>query len=178
MKPARSLAEQLLAQSRHLAEQDPRKPVQANLRRSVSAAYYALFHLLASESARRIGGSAAREKPLRQSLARVFQHRQMKEVCKWFTGGAGALPDYLKTLPQLKTVSAQLQLVAKAFVELQEKRHLADYSVATPFVRTDAIQLVSLAEAAFANWKNTRKSGAAEVFLLLLLLGDSMKPRG
>lgn len=41
-----SLPNELLAQARHLATKEPRRPRDASLRRSVSAAYYALFHLL------------------------------------------------------------------------------------------------------------------------------------
>ena len=41
-----SLPEDLLEQAVHLATLDARRPKQANLRRAVSTAYYALFHLL------------------------------------------------------------------------------------------------------------------------------------
>ena len=36
----------LLAQALHLASKEPRRPRQASLRRSVSASYYAVYHLL------------------------------------------------------------------------------------------------------------------------------------
>lgn len=43
----RKLHEQLLSQAEHLARKDRTpNPPQASLRRAVSAAYYALFHLL------------------------------------------------------------------------------------------------------------------------------------
>jgi hypothetical protein len=45
-----SLHANLLQQAEHLAQLDPTRPTQANLRRAVSSAYYALFHLLASET--------------------------------------------------------------------------------------------------------------------------------
>ncbi len=40
------LAQDLLEQARHLANREPKRPKQASLRRAVSRAYYALFHLL------------------------------------------------------------------------------------------------------------------------------------
>ena len=40
----------LLAQALSLVHKEPRNPKQASLRRAVSAAYYALFHLLISEA--------------------------------------------------------------------------------------------------------------------------------
>ena len=101
----------------------------------------------------------------------------MRDVCKWFTGGSGTLPDYLRVIPQLRVVPPALLSVAKAFVDLQDKRHLADYSVATPFVRADALQVVSMTETTFASWKRIRKERATDVFLLLLLIGDGMRPR-
>ncbi len=42
-----SLHADLLDPAEQLAQLDPRRPKQANLRRAVSSAYYALFHLLA-----------------------------------------------------------------------------------------------------------------------------------
>src|SRR6266571_1109983 len=41
-----SLHNELLAQAWHLAKKEPKHPLQASLRRAVSAAYYAVFHLL------------------------------------------------------------------------------------------------------------------------------------
>jgi uncharacterized protein (UPF0332 family) len=45
-----SLAIDLLNQAKELSLLDSKKPKQANLRRSVSTAYYALFHLLIDEA--------------------------------------------------------------------------------------------------------------------------------
>lgn len=45
-----SLYEDLFSQSEQLARLDPKKPKQANLRRAVSAAYYATFHFLVHEA--------------------------------------------------------------------------------------------------------------------------------
>jgi hypothetical protein len=39
-----SLHADLLEQAEHLAQLDPTRPKQANLRRAVSSAYYALIH--------------------------------------------------------------------------------------------------------------------------------------
>ncbi len=40
----------LLEQAQHLAQREPKRPKQASLRRAISSAYYALFHLLISEA--------------------------------------------------------------------------------------------------------------------------------
>jgi uncharacterized protein (UPF0332 family) len=46
------LAEHLLEQAQHLANREKKRPRQASLRRAVSTAYYALFHLLIHEATR------------------------------------------------------------------------------------------------------------------------------
>jgi len=45
-----SLPQDLLAQARLLATKEPRRSRDASFRRSVSTAYYALFHLLTDEA--------------------------------------------------------------------------------------------------------------------------------
>lgn len=49
-----TLHHDLLEQAEHLAKRETKKPKQASLRRAVSSAYYALFHLLVSDGARRL----------------------------------------------------------------------------------------------------------------------------
>ena len=49
-----SLAEELLEHARFLANLDPRATSQANIRRAISTAYYAVFHLLAAEVAAQV----------------------------------------------------------------------------------------------------------------------------
>jgi len=78
-----SLHAELLRQAHFLAHKEPRKPTQASLRRSVSASYYALFHLLVDEATRlMLAGNGRR--PLRDSLARAFHHSAMKQVAVAF----------------------------------------------------------------------------------------------
>jgi len=45
-----SLHYDLLEQAQHLANRERKQPRQASLRRAISSAYYALFHLLISEA--------------------------------------------------------------------------------------------------------------------------------
>ena len=80
------LPEDLLEQAGHLARRERKRPRQASLRRAVSAAYYALFHLLTSEAANLIGPAAP--PGLRQQVRRAFAHREMKHVCKPFGSGS------------------------------------------------------------------------------------------
>ena len=74
-----SLSRDLLAQAKLLATKEKSRPKQASLRRSVSAAYYALFHLLVEAAARRLVSGTDRQ-PLRNCLARAFDHGVMKSL--------------------------------------------------------------------------------------------------
>ena len=65
-------ADDLLKDARHLAKRGGGHPKQSSLRRAVSTAYYAAFHLLVADFVAnwRIPGQRAR-------LGRMFEHRRM-----------------------------------------------------------------------------------------------------
>lgn len=66
-----ALPTDLLAQARLLATREPKRPKQASLRRAISNAYYALFHLLVDQSCRfLVSGASASRRALREQLAR------------------------------------------------------------------------------------------------------------
>ncbi len=115
-------ADDLLEQARHLANREPKRPKQASLRRAVSAAYYALFHLLATETAK--NWKRAAERPV---IARMLDHGRMELVCK---KKRDDLNEYLKArqpASRQREVSKHLRVVTEAFVQMQEHRHSADY---------------------------------------------------
>lgn len=164
-----SLANDLLAQARALAANEPRRPRQASLRRAVSAAYYALFHLLVEDAAREL--TAAQPPGLRARLQRAFTHSDMKNVCSQFGGVSGKSPQKLHTLLSAQ-LSPGLVTVARTFVDLQEARHAADYDVSTDFNRADALSLIQKVEAAFSAWRHERNSLDARVFMIALLVNE------
>src|SRR5579863_6321021 len=81
----------LLEQARHLANREPKRPKQASLRRAVSTAYYAIFHLLSMEMAKNWKRPAERF-----TVARMLDHTPMVKVCK---AKRDELIDYFKTRP-------------------------------------------------------------------------------
>lgn len=166
-----SLDEDLLEQADHLARRDARKPKQASLRRAISAAYYALFHLLVREATAAI----VSDYKLRQLVPRAFDHSEMKQACRPFA--AGALPDHLKVVTA-SVVPDDLKAVAEAFIQLQQSRHEADYNVSRAFSRPDTLTLVQQvheAFEAFEAWGRVRTQQIATVFLVNLLLGSKWK---
>jgi len=162
------LPEDLLEQAGHLARRERKRPRQASLRRAVSAAYYALFHLLTSEAANLIGPAAPAG--LRQQVRRAFAHREMKHVCKQF--GSGSVQSLNAGTRKLVTapLAPELVSVATAFADLQEARHQADYDVSEVLTRVDVLQKIALARQAFAAWQAIKGTPNAAVFLAALLL--------
>ena len=134
--------EHLLEQAFTLAKLDARRPKQANLRRAVSAAYYAVFHLLVDEACRAQIGSQHHQAPFRQVLGRAFAHNVMKEACKSFGGGT-LKKGVAKGLPASFKIADEIQDLAATFVDLQDKRHLADYDLTERFKRSDVLTLVT-----------------------------------
>lgn len=160
-----ALHHDLLHQSRSLAQHEPKKPKQASLRRSVSAAYYALFHLLTSAASDRLITGPGRD-ALRSTVRRAFDHAIMKEACREFVKpNAGKLSKGMDGT----TVPTALASVAIAFVDLQQARHEADYDLTRTFTRREAMALLAQVEQAFADWQTIRKTIPADVFLAALL---------
>jgi hypothetical protein len=73
------------------------------------------------------------------------------------------------TLEDPRAVIA-LKTVAKAFAQLQEKRHTSDYDNTTFWTRTDALTIVKLAEQAFITWKSIRNEQIAQAYLVSLVV--------
>ncbi len=161
-----SFAKDLLAQAHHLAKLDKGRPKQANLRRAISAAYYAAFHLLTTDAAHTLVPAGPAK--LADRVSRSFQHGEMKQVCNAFR--RSPLPDALRDLLG-SSASNELQMLAFSFVELQEARHSADYDVSLVLTRSTVQARLSDAEAIFWAWNVIRGSDEANVFLASLAFG-------
>ena len=144
------LASDLLEQADHLARRDRTRPKQASLRRAISTAYYALFHLLVSEAV--AYWKVARQRPL---LARSFEHRKMKAACSTPQGA-----------------NSDLRTVAAVFINLQQMRHLADYDYSTVFTRTEVLQRIDTVRQAFVHWQRVKGTDEAQDFLLAMIAPD------
>src|ERR1700726_118649 len=94
----------------------PDDPKQVDLRRAVSAAYYALFHLLTTEAAQNWKHQSQRNR-----FARMFDHGRMKTCSSKVS--SRPLPSDPAEIP----IATDLKRVADSFVALQQARHTADY---------------------------------------------------
>jgi hypothetical protein len=152
-----ALAEDLIEQAYHLAKRERTKPKQASLRRAVSTAYYALFHLLVGEAV-----SNWKRPDQRAKLARTFDHGPMRKASQQFANRkiAGPVPH----------AAAHVRSVASAFDELQELRHLADYDESEKWTRAPALDVVNLARTAFRAWRAVPTDKIGQDYLLQLLI--------
>jgi len=152
----------LLEQARHLAKRERKKPRQASLRRAISSAYYALFHLLIAEAVSKWEITAQRPQ-----LARIFEHARMNAASERvlnvrlfpFTG-------------QDPAVVAHLKKIATTFSEFYEYRQAADYDNAKEWSRTDVLALIDTVGEAFQSVKAIRGEAIANDYLLSLFLKE------
>lgn len=152
-------SDDLLQHAVFLSELDtPNEPKQVDLRRAVSASYYALFHLLTTEAALNWKHPGQRDR-----FARLFDHGRMKTCAARVA--SRALPDDGDEAP----VVADLKLIADSFLKLQEARHSADYDKSIVWSRTQVWEIIILAEDAMAAWSRIRDKEPAQVFLLELM---------
>lgn len=152
-----ALASDLLKDAHHLAQRGGQRPTQASLRRAVSTASYALFHLLISDFAANWKVTDQRHK-----LARILDHGKMKNA--WIK-----VVDSQKKLSSPTDLEAKLGIVAASFLNLQQDRNDADDNNGKICSRSSVIKSLKRATDAFAAWQDVRKSAAAQDYLISML---------
>jgi uncharacterized protein (UPF0332 family) len=136
----------------------PDEPKQVDLRRAVSAAYYALFHLLTTEAAQNWKHESQRNR-----FARMFDHGRMKTCSSKIS--SRAIPVDPTEIP----IATELRLVADSFVKLQQARHTADYDNSKAWSRTQVYEVIAQAEDAMTIWSNIRETEMAQDYLFDLM---------
>jgi hypothetical protein len=148
----------LLAHALELVQISP--PTQLTLRRAVSAAYYAVFHLLIAEATSNWGNAA-----LRPALGRAYDHGLMKTASNRIVD-ANKFP----FIGEDAMVVKSLRLVAQTFAHLQEDRHFADYDLTEDLDPADALFQVKSAQEIFDTWPTIRDEQIAQAYLVSLLV--------
>ena len=168
-------AADLVQHARRLIAPPAAAPAEADLRRAVSAAYYAVFHALTVAGAQSVAGGNV---PLQSQVARAFNHTAMRKVCDAYVRSP-ARPFQQPGLGHLNPAAPDLRLsgVAASFAELQEARHAADYDLTYAVSLSDARLLVDLADAALADLAAVQPFPDTQVFLTALL-ADRWTRRG
>jgi uncharacterized protein (UPF0332 family) len=158
-----ALHDDLLQQARDLAHKNFPDVTEADLRRAVSSAYYALFHLLISEACANWTHSSSRK-----HLARMFEHSYMRKV-----SDRVADPKRTAYANENPVVVQKLRDLAAIFSDLQARRHEADYDIARTWSFSQAMEEIDSATGAFALWNEIRSEPIAQDYLVFLLI----KPR-
>jgi uncharacterized protein (UPF0332 family) len=160
------LPEQLISQAEFLLREAAFN--EANVRRAVSSAYYALFHLLIRDAV-----VNWKHVDQRARLARSFDHKRMKDASTAILKEMGNIPIQSTADADAEQAARfRLSTVAQAFVDLQQARHKADYDVGEPFGPVDATVDVAQARLAFVTWADVRDEPLAQRYLYSLLFRD------
>lgn len=154
-----------------LAEEEARAasagaPRQARLRRSISTAYYSVFHALLGIVARKfVPGVHWKSRVL---FYRSLEHGRTRDRCKRL--GQNPLPQEEQAFFGWKSFPEELRSFSRTFVDLQELRHQADYDPDTTFTIHEAQEAANNARDAI---NNLRAAGNEMLipFLSYLLLG-------
>jgi len=155
----------LLALARQIAELYP-KPAshQPSLRRAISTAYYALFHLLIADGVAYCG-----DKQLASALARIFEHGAMKSASDTKVSEINSLFDPKPPDEPLRTVAYHIHNVAETFGQAQNNRLDADYNLSREWQPDQVLLLIEGVESAFASWDIVRAEQAAKEYLFSML---------
>ena len=142
----------LIQTARRLTESGAPQPTQADLRRAVGTAYYALFHCLAADAADLLTG-ASPGSPEWHQVYRALEHGKARGACQQH-GALRAFP-------------MDIRRFAEAFVELQKARQQADYAHEGQYSRLRVLAMIDAAEDAIVQFEQAearhRRSFAVHV---------------
>lgn len=157
----------LLEQAALLVQATPgRKPRQVNLRRAVSSAYYAVFHQVLIAAGDEFVGKSLRNERRYALVYRSIDHGTVRRVCEE-AARPQPTPKYLKYLPS-SGFEQPIRKFANIVLNLQSKRHDADYDPSHQLTSVDALFAVHLASTAFEELSSATPDGRKDFLSLLL----------
>lgn len=140
---------------------------QADRRRAISSAYYAVFHLATGALADELVGttSAARKSPRYALVCRSVDHNRLRKLCEQVAAGT---PDgnLVACFPS-GGIGADLQKFSTEVKQLQEKRNQADYDPSHWIRIEDAQTAIASARTAIESFRNAT-AARRKAFLILL----------
>ncbi|MGJ4888839.1 hypothetical protein ACQR1Y_11625 [Bradyrhizobium sp. HKCCYLRH3099] len=152
---------ELLLQADALAA--PASATQVDLRRAISAAYYAVFHFCLTFAADMVCGSAVRSSDRYRHVYRSIDHSTLRNLCDKLR----------KTSPKDIAIAPSMGFgnisdFARIAVTLQELRHRAEYDPQPVLTALEARTAVSEARQAIT-WFTSSNDEQQKTFLVLLL---------
>jgi uncharacterized protein (UPF0332 family) len=160
-------ADHLLQQAERLIA-PPRlgAPRQVDLRRAISSAYYGLFHFCLTATADEFVGVGQRTTNRYALVYRSIDHRGLKSLC--VEASKPTPSPRLAAYVPLGGFDTDIQVFSTAMVELQEKRHQADYNPLPRFNTADAQLAIVTARNAIARFQSAQEDHR-KAFLTLLI---------
>lgn len=135
------------------------KPRQANLRRAVSTAYYALFHCLADTTANLlVGGLGSQRDPEGREI-----WRQGYRALDHAAARRAARPDIAARFPE------PIRDVAAIIADMQQRRHLADYDPHLRLTKSEVLQDIAECERAILRFSAAPIQDRRRFILYLVL---------
>ncbi len=133
------------------------RPLETNLRRAVSTAYYALFHSLAECCADSIAGSRQAN---RNSDAWLRVYRRLDH---------GTARMRFRNKTEIRKFPAEVQRFANFFSEMQLRRQLADYAPDAAFEREEIRQRITESEDIIIQFENVsiRRRRAFAIYVIM-----------
>ena len=157
----------LLDQAGLLVSATPgRKPRQVNLRRAISAAYYAVFHQILIATADEFVGKASRNDARHSLVYRSIDHGTIRRLCDE-ASRPSPTPRYRKFLSE-HGFEVNIRNFANIFLRLQTQRHEADYDPSQQFSTVDVLFSIHLAESAIKAF-SAAGVDSQKLFLTLLV---------
>jgi hypothetical protein len=141
-------------------------PRQVDIRRAISAAYYATFHATITAAADQFIGVTSRDTSRYGLVYRSVSHAWLRDLCKEVQ--KPTLSNKFKPHAPSTGFGPNITAFAAAVVELQEKRHAADYDVMIRMNKSDAALAVSTAKAALRRFGKASKARRLAYLSLLL----------
>jgi hypothetical protein len=141
-------------------------PRQVDLRRAISSAYYGVFHAALTAAADEFVGKTKRTTKQYSLVYRSIDHKNLRDLCTELK--KQNLPAKYARYQPANGFGRNIPEFAAAVLELQEKRHAADYDPAIRIKSSDAVLAVETARTAlrrFGQASATRR----KAFLGLLL---------
>lgn len=141
-------------------------PRQVDLRRAISSAYYGVFHAVLAAAANRFVGSTKQSTSLYSLVYRSIDHDSLRKLCLEVTK-RNLSPKYIPHTPT-GGFGVEIRAFARGTLELQERRHSADYDPSIRFSTSDATLVIDLARTSLDQF-NAASADARNAFLSLLL---------
>ena len=141
-------------------------PRQVDIRRAISAAYYATFHATITAAADQFIGVSNRDTSRYGLVYRSVSHAWLRDLCKEVQ--KPTLSNKFKPHAPSNGFGLDITAFAAAVVELQEKRHAADYDVMIRMNKSDAVLAISTAKAALRRFNKASKARRLAYLSVLL----------